>query len=343
MHKIGTLLFFFSIITFSLGQDTLYTSVSGDTLTIHHDQTERNCGALFTFDVSLDDSLITITEIDTGGLAYCMCLFDLEVSLTGLEPGTFQIDVWSNDIGSDPVFQGSLDLLWDSPGLVGHEESNCLSSRDDTAFIELYEDGDTLNLFWNTPLLNCGFIPEWSGWLATDTFHVTMVDTGMAADCVCSFETVASFASFSPGTYTLDFWNGEYGYPQFTITNLRDNPSISGEYQSPCYNITAVADECIGGMSSSDLTYIKCYPNPFNGQVSISYQVLEPTEVAILIYDIQGRFVTRLKSSAFLQNGSYELVWHGADQQGRNIGSGLYLLVFQSSKQTFIKRLLVIG
>jgi len=254
----------------SCAQDSLYTSISGDTLKIHHDGTERNCAALFTWDVNIVDNLITVTEVDTGDQAWCMCYFDLEVGLTGLDPGSYQIDVWSNDIGSDPIFHGSLNLDWGNLSAIGHQESDCLSLRNDTSFVELSVSGDTLNLFWNTPMFNCIFMPVWSGWLDADTFHVTMVDTGPPVDCICPFEVEASFASFAPGTYTLDFWFGEYGYPQFSISGLRDGLAISGEYQSPCYNVTALHDEVNTQRPDKVLVDIQSYPNPFNSQTMIT-------------------------------------------------------------------------
>mgnify|MGYP002638502685 FL=1 len=334
----------FSLFPASTGfaQGSLYTSISNDTLTIHHTGTERNCAALFTWDVSIVDHLITVTEIDTGDQAWCMCHFDLQVSLTGLDPGSYQIDVWSNDIGSDPVFHGSLDLDWGNISVTGHQESDCLSARDDTSFVELSVNGDTLTLFWNTPMLNCAFLPVWSGWLSADTFYVSMVDTGPPADCVCPFEVEASFAPFQPGSYTLDFWDGEYGYPQFDIASLRDGLEISGEYQSPCYSITSVQNEVERQLPNKAILDIESYPNPFNSQTKITFLVMDPVELEIQIFNIDGTPVRTLRNRSPAQPGYNEISWMGFDSRGNSLSSGVYLLVFRYGSDSSVNRLLLL-
>lgn len=60
-------------------------------------------------------------------------------------------------------------------------------------------------------------------------------------------------------------------------------------------------------------------PNPFNAATTISYQLPEPGEVSIGIYDIHGRLVTMLvegKTNA----GFHSVVW-----DGNNVPSGIYL------------------
>ncbi|MBT3252976.1 MAG: hypothetical protein HN995_12000 [Candidatus Marinimicrobia bacterium] len=323
-------------------QDSLYTSISNDTLTIHHTGTERNCAALFTWDVTVVENLITVTEVDTGDQVWCMCYFDLQVSLTGIDPGTYQIDVWSDDIGSDPILHGSLSLDWGNISSTGQQESECLNTRDDTSYVELSVNGDTLALFWNTPMLNCIFMPVWSGWLNADTFYVTMVDTGPPVDCICPFEVEASFAPFQPGSYTLNFWNGEYGYPQFDIASLRDGLEISGEYQSPCYNITTLQNEVNRQLPDEVILNISAYPNPFNSQTNITFRILDSIDLEIQILNIDGTRVRTLRNLSQTQPGYYEIPWMGLDYKGNSLSSGVYLLVFSFGPERSVNRLLLL-
>jgi len=214
--------------------------------------------------------------------------------------------------------------------------------RDDTSFVELSVNGDTLNLFWNTPMLNCIFMPVWSGWLEADTFHVTMIDTGPPVDCICPFEVEVSFASFAPGTYTLDFWYGEYGYPQFDISGLRDGLSISDDYQSPCYNVTAIHEELDEQTPNRALMDIEAYPNPFNSQTMITYRVLDMVDLDIQIYNLEGGLVQTLAQPAPAQPGYYNISWTGNDSKGRPVSSGVYLLVFHYGSVSSVERLLLL-
>ncbi len=66
------------------------------------------------------------------------------------------------------------------------------------------------------------------------------------------------------------------------------------------------------------------HPNPFNPSTTISFDVPEDAGVVTLaIYDISGRLVKILESSALLAN-SYQRVWNGRDSMGRSVGSGVY-------------------
>ena len=342
MYKRFALLAFLFLTHTGFSQDSLFTTISGDTLTIHHQQTERNCAALFTYEVEMLANLITVTEVDTGDQVWCMCHFDLEVSLIGLDPGTYQIDVWSNDLGSEPIFHGSLSVNLGGLELTRQVASDCLTTRDDTSFIELSISGDTLALFWDTPLLNCALEPAWSGWLTEDTFHVAMQDTGMPADCICPFELSASFASFGPGTYTLDFWNGEYGYPQFNISGLRDGFAIVNSYQSPCYDPTSISWDESDGLPQSSRMDVTCYPNPFNHQVSISLTTSNNEDLEVLIYDIKGNLISTLMPRSRVEAGEFELTWKGVNEQNMPSSSGVYLLVLRGNYATRASRLVLL-
>ena len=82
-------------------QDNIFVTIESDTVTIWHTVTTRNCCSLFDLTVQVDDSIITVTEVDTGGYCYCECLFDLSVSITGLDPGTYTVEIF----GTDSMYQ----------------------------------------------------------------------------------------------------------------------------------------------------------------------------------------------------------------------------------------------
>ncbi len=81
--------------------DSIYTEVYSDTAIIWHTNSERNCGSLYDMDVSLDGDLFTITEVDTEDLAYCECIFNFSVTLTGLNPEYYDVDVFSDELRTD--------------------------------------------------------------------------------------------------------------------------------------------------------------------------------------------------------------------------------------------------
>ncbi len=66
------------------------------------------------------------------------------------------------------------------------------------------------------------------------------------------------------------------------------------------------------------------YPNPFNPATSMQYELPEPADVRLTIYDVAGRKVRALVDSRH-QPGVYNILWDATDDQGRPVAAGLYL------------------
>ncbi len=66
------------------------------------------------------------------------------------------------------------------------------------------------------------------------------------------------------------------------------------------------------------------YPNPFNPTVTIRYELPEPAEVRLIVYNLLGREVVRL-AEGHMAPGYHAAVWHGRDATGRPVPSGLYI------------------
>jgi hypothetical protein len=69
---------------------------------------------------------------------------------------------------------------------------------------------------------------------------------------------------------------------------------------------------------------LKAYPNPFNPQVSIRYDLAVEADVKIEIYNLKGQKVKTLQNKHCVP-GYYNLVWDGRDSNGIEMGSGIYL------------------
>lgn len=65
-----------------------------DTLFVQHDGRWANCGSSFVFEFRQDDHLLVFTEIDTSTqMMYCMCAFDLAADASGLEAGSYTVQL----------------------------------------------------------------------------------------------------------------------------------------------------------------------------------------------------------------------------------------------------------
>ncbi len=70
------------------------------------------------------------------------------------------------------------------------------------------------------------------------------------------------------------------------------------------------------------------YPNPFNPETWIPYQLAEAAEVTLTIYDVNGEMVRRLavghQAAGIYKNRSRAVYWDGRNQLGESVTSGLY-------------------
>jgi hypothetical protein len=65
------------------------------------------------------------------------------------------------------------------------------------------------------------------------------------------------------------------------------------------------------------------YPNPFNPQTTLRFELTRGGLVELTIYDLQGRLVRRILQAS-LPVGRHEAIWDGRDQRGAAAPSGIY-------------------
>lgn len=66
------------------------------------------------------------------------------------------------------------------------------------------------------------------------------------------------------------------------------------------------------------------FPNPFNPNTTISYQLPVASDVTITIYDISGRVVREL-ANGFESAGYKSVLWDGRDENGQMVSGGVYI------------------
>jgi len=82
------------------------------------------------------------------------------------------------------------------------------------------------------------------------------------------------------------------------------------------------------------------YPNPFNPDTTIRYQLKDPAQVRIDIYNLKGQIV-RSFSQSHDAPGYYKLNWDGCDGSGRALSSGVYLYKMSAGSYSAAKKLVL--
>ena len=84
------------------------------------------------------------------------------------------------------------------------------------------------------------------------------------------------------------------------------------------------------------------FPNPFNPETTISFDLDDHAIVSLHIYDVTGQVVRELISGQNFAAGRYEQLWDGKDNRGLTVGSGLYLYRIQSDKFTAMRKMVLL-
>ena len=87
------------------------------------------------------------------------------------------------------------------------------------------------------------------------------------------------------------------------------------------------------------------YPNPFNPETWIPYQLTKDGEVSITIYDIRGEVVRHLELGHQLvgvyQSKSRAAYWDGRNELGESVASGVYFYTLKAGNFTATRKMLI--
>ena len=162
-----------------------------------------------------------------------------------------------------------------------------------------------------------------SGYTGSADFPPYGMDFG-AEIIVCRLNATGSVLDF---TYSIDSGSANRGNGIFVDEN--DDVYFSGTVGVPASiyisKLSVVHQSAVGEKPQQALLLHSNYPNPFNPRTNISFELAEPLNVRLQVYDLEGKMVRRWLADDYLAPGSYEFPWFGRDDSGRKVASGVYL------------------
>jgi len=83
------------------------------------------------------------------------------------------------------------------------------------------------------------------------------------------------------------------------------------------------------------------FPNPFNAAIQIPYALAAEGAVELMVYDALGQRVRTLVARQ-QSAGEYQEVWDGRDEKGREVASGVYVVVLRLAAQQAAQKVLLL-
>lgn len=89
------------------------------------------------------------------------------------------------------------------------------------------------------------------------------------------------------------------------------------------------------------ITPISNYPNPFNPETTIRFNIEKPSRVELDIYNVQGRLIDSLVNQE-LNAGKHSVVWNGSDRYGNELSGGVYIYRLSTGTKDYTGKMLLL-
>ena len=237
--------------------------------------------------------------------------FDGDIQLSS---GTWNVYKAGNYTLGDPPYNGDYTIAINDDTQGAHITTPAVNTLGNISFYYYQRNGDS-----------------------SDEFQVQRSVSGGA------FETLVT-QSYNVGTtYTLFSLDVEDSSESIRIRVLNDNQTghlIIDDFTVTAYDPVSIEKDLMG--IPENLSLFPAYPNPFNPEVTLNFQVIANAgNVRLQVYNIQGELLATPLQNDFSE-GSYSVKWDGTSQQGEALPSGIYLIKLSNSSESLFQRVTLI-
>ena len=160
-----------------------------------------------------------------------------------------------------------------------------------------------------------------------ESFAIVRTSGQLQTKAALDFETKDSY------TVTVTVYDGFSGGDRITVTiNVTDVAGAAPSVET-------------APLMPATTELLTNFPNPFNPETWIPYQLAKPAEVTLTLYDIRGVVVRRLQlgyqAAGFYQSRSRAIHWDGRNNIGEKVASGIYFYTLTAGEFTATQKLLI--
>ncbi len=160
--------------------------------------------------------------------------------------------------------------------------------------------------------------------LSRDT-TVTTRRLGTFQHCFVIYHPDSYYGDFPPEIYAPNVGKLAFVYAYVNGIEYGHWPS---DFERPPDLPPLTSVEIIKEHPPTDFALFQNYPNPFNGSTVIDFNLPDPAEIKLTVFDVTGKEVKTILNSR-LSAGSHSARWDGTDDSGQTVASGLYFIRLQ--------------
>ena len=153
-----------------------------------------------------------------------------------------------------------------------------------------------------------------------------------AAPVALNPDLIGAIGAESADAATIEAWIAQ--------ARLEDDGSLA--FKQGIANL----ENLLASLIPEETALLHNYPNPFNPETWIPYQLAESAEVTLTIYDINGQLVRRLvvghQAAGMYRNRSRAAYWDGRNHLGESVASGLYFYTLTAGEFSATRRMLIL-
>ena len=161
---------------------------------------------------------------------------------------------------------------------------------------------------------------------------VSILDLIHVAQGIAGSPAAPAIGAESADAATIEAWIAQ--------ARLEDDGSLA--FKQGIANL----ENLLASLIPEETALLHNYPNPFNPETWIPYQLAESAEVTLTIYDINGQLVRRLavghQAAGMYKSRSRAAYWDGRNRLGEPVASGLYFYTLTTGDFTATRRMLIL-
>lgn len=118
------------------------------------------------------------------------------------------------------------------------------------------------------------------------------------------------------------------------------NKAGESEFSAAWQFTTLSSIDAVWNFQSDDGFGLKAaYPNPFQQEINISFQLEENSKIVLTICNVLGQPVRKLASD-YLLSGKYTFIWDGCDGTNFQVGKGIYICILKTKERVYTQKII---